>query len=362
MASPIADCVSLLKAWPEIATTSAVTATNCCSAYGVTCNADNRIVSLSLNGYSYSTADLGVMTGIGGLQVNSGNPIPTALFELTQIYNLWMAGVGFTGPIPSGFSALTQLSEFHIESNKLTGGFPEDWAQLTSLRYFHADDNLLSVLPTTGSIASPSVLLKTCLIQNNRFTGTVPDEWVQGNLQYSWLDLYGNCLSGVSAQLNTRLCAVNCNWYDQQANCPGADTSFQSKCWEVVPSCPNQIQFPASGAVTIAAPAAGAVGVTSQTSVTTSTTTTTVITEINSQPQTTTDVVSATMDATITTSSVTATVQPTTVLVTSAITSATTSIQTPSMASNTVKTLTTSGSSTFAGTSLFACLLVVFLA
>ncbi|KAI9327262.1 hypothetical protein BDR26DRAFT_875663 [Obelidium mucronatum] len=238
--SAIADCVSLLKAWPELASTSGVTTTNCCSISGVSCSG-NRITYMSLNGYSYSTANLGVKTAIGGLQINPGNPIPTALFELTAMGTLWMAGAGLTGPIPTGFAAMTQLVQLHIESNKLTGGFPDDLAQMKSLMFFHADDNLLSVLPTTNSIANGNVLLKTCLIQNNRFTGIVPDGWLGGNMASSWVDLWGNCLSGVGPELNARLCAVNCDWYDQQNDCPGVNTSFQSKCWEVNPSCRAEI-------------------------------------------------------------------------------------------------------------------------
>ncbi|KAJ3027590.1 UNVERIFIED_CONTAM: hypothetical protein HDU68_003523 [Siphonaria sp. JEL0065] len=256
--SSIADCVSLLKAWPELSNTSGVTASNCCSGVsGVTCT-DNRITTMSLNGYSYSTANLGVKTMIGGLQINPGNPIPTALFELTGLTNLWMTGAGLTGPIPSGFSTLQQLNQLHLESNKLTGGFPDDWAQMPNLRYFHADDNLLSILPTTNSIASPNVLLKTCLIQNNRFTGIVPDGWLSGNMAVSWVDLWGNCLSGVGPQVNALLCGVNCNWYDQQANCAGVDTSFQSKCWEVNPACKHEIQFPSGGSVVTGVPPAAA--------------------------------------------------------------------------------------------------------
>ncbi|KAJ3072728.1 hypothetical protein HDU98_003041 [Podochytrium sp. JEL0797] len=252
----IPDCVALLQAWPEIASTSGVTASNCCSAVGIQCSG-NRVISLSLNGYSWSTANLGVKTAIGGLSINPGNPIPTALFQLTALQTLWMTGAGLTGPIPSGFAAFTQLGDLHIESNSLTGGFPDDWSQLTNLRYFHADDNQLSVLPSSGSIASPNVLLKTCLIQNNKFTGTVPDGWLQGNLKYSWVDLYGSCLSGVSATLNAKLCFVNCNWYDQQAtssSCGGADTSFESKCWEVNPACPNVMQFPNGGGAPVVVP------------------------------------------------------------------------------------------------------------
>ncbi|ORY38607.1 hypothetical protein BCR33DRAFT_720630 [Rhizoclosmatium globosum] len=270
--SGLADCLTLLRAWPEIATTSGVTATNCCSAPGVSCTGD-RITYLSLNGYSYSTADLGVKTPIPGLQVNPGNPIPTALFDLSEVGTLWMAGVGFTGPIPSGFPKMTQLVQLHIESNKLTGGFPDDWSQLTNLRYFHADDNLLSVLPDSNSIASINVLLKTCLIQNNRFVGTVPDGWNAGNLPGTWVDLYGNCLSGVGTWLNTRLCQVNCNWYDQQASCPGVDTSFQSKCWEVVSSCPKEIKFPANGGpvITVDPPIVPVAPVTTSSTTTTTT-------------------------------------------------------------------------------------------
>ncbi|KAJ3074185.1 hypothetical protein HDU98_011937 [Podochytrium sp. JEL0797] len=245
----IADCVSLLKAWPELAANQGVTTSNCCSVSGVSCNSDNRITTMSLNGYSFSTANLGVKTSIGGLMINPGNPIPLALFELTEISNLWMTGAGLSGEIPEGWAAMTQLNELHLESNQFTGGFPNDWAHLPNFQFFHADDNLLTILPTTNSIASPSLKLKTCLIQNNRFSGKVPDEWMGSNLIGSWVDLWGNCLSGVSAEVNAVM-------YDQQANCAGVDTSFESKCWEVNPKCANVINHPQNGGAPISIPVA----------------------------------------------------------------------------------------------------------
>ncbi|KAJ3110472.1 hypothetical protein HK100_003024 [Physocladia obscura] len=241
----IPDCVSLLSAWPEIATTAGATSANCCSVSGVTCTND-RITALFLNGYSYTSAALGVKTYFGGLQVNAGNPIPTALFELTEIGNLWMAGVGLTGPIPTGFGKLTNLVELHIESNSLTGGFPDDWADLKNLLFFHADNNQLSgELPGSTSIAATGTKLQTFLVQNNSFTGDVPDAWIEGLMDGVWIDLYGNCLTGVSAELNSFLCNIgnpskpNCAWFDlQNPICTDNNSNFMSKCWEVNPNCP----------------------------------------------------------------------------------------------------------------------------
>ncbi|KAI8610909.1 hypothetical protein BC830DRAFT_1143623 [Chytriomyces sp. MP71] len=179
------DCVSLLKAWPELAQTMGMTSSNCCSIGGLSCNGQARVTTLALNGYSFSTADLGNKAGIGGLAVNPGNPIPTALFDLTAMQTMWMTGAGLTGEIPTGFGRMQSLYELHLESNELVGGFPSDWSQLLNLRYFHADGNKLSILPGPDNLGAPGMLLKTFLLQNNQFTGHL-SSWVGTNLQGTW--------------------------------------------------------------------------------------------------------------------------------------------------------------------------------
>ncbi|KAJ3352581.1 hypothetical protein HDU83_007888 [Entophlyctis luteolus] len=231
----LSDCVTLLSAWPELASTSGVTASNCCSVSGVSCSA-GRITTLTFAGFSYSTANLGVYTGIGGLSINKGAAIPSALFDLSELSVLWIAGAGLTGPIPSGFSRLTNLYELHIESNALTGGFPDDWSSFTSLRYFHADNNQLSG-DVSSALASVSALeLKTLLIQNNSFTGTVPNAWANAAISDGWVDLYGNCLSSADADVNSKMCQINCNWFDLQNTACADVTAYLSQCWNANPS------------------------------------------------------------------------------------------------------------------------------
>eukprot|EP00536_Pseudo-nitzschia_multiseries_P016940 jgi/Psemu1/223162/e_gw1.1302.12.1 len=123
--------------------------------------------------------------------------LPVSYSALTDLHHLHLGGNNFEGTIPTEWSsALTKLRYFSVAKNDLTGTSFPDFSGMTRLWKFHLEDNhfegslpdwiggLTGLLDLRignnqfgGPITALSSLqnLETLFLQNNTFTGTIPD-------------------------------------------------------------------------------------------------------------------------------------------------------------------------------------------
>ena len=143
--------------------------------YGVTTNADGRVVSVEL--------------GDNGL----AGPIPASLGHLASLKSLWLSGNDLTGPIPAELGSLASLNGLSLSGNDLTGPVPARLGNLVQLRWLDLGGNAFTG-PIPGELAS-LVNLEALFLGGNDLTGPVPARL--GNLVLlRWLDLGGNAFTG----------------------------------------------------------------------------------------------------------------------------------------------------------------------
>ncbi len=129
--------------------------------------------------------------------------------ELSNLANLsWMnlSGNGFTGSIPVEFGGLDSLGYLDLSGNQLSGGIPVELCSLGGLRGLDLSRNQLS-----GSIPVEIgyLGLGTLLLQENRFTGDIPDTFI--NLGYCDK---GGCYDIHNLNLDYNLLNVPLNYPD----------------------------------------------------------------------------------------------------------------------------------------------------
>lgn len=124
-----------------------------CTMTGITCNAFNRVVAISLSGISVKTL----------------HPI---LFSLTSLTSIILVRMDLKGTIPKDISQLTNLATFITSHNNLSGSLPPSLSLLVSLVDLEVDYNLFK-----GSIPQElSTLVQLSILDfgNNQMTGTLP--------------------------------------------------------------------------------------------------------------------------------------------------------------------------------------------
>ena len=118
--------------------------------YGVTTDADGRVMELDLNSNRLEgeiPTELGNLTNLIELNL-SGNglsgPIPPELGNLTNLTVLSFNGNGLSGPIPPELGNLSNLTGLFLSFNQLSGTIPTELGNLANLQYLFLSRNQLS--------------------------------------------------------------------------------------------------------------------------------------------------------------------------------------------------------------------------
>lgn len=172
---------------------------NECTWYGVSCDDDDRVVSLSLrnNGLVGSLSpDLAGLTALRTLELEfnqlSGT-IPAELAQLEQLTSLDLSSNRLSGPIPSQLGELAALTQLDLKVNRLTDGIPAALGGLESLNRLDLSYNALrgTIPPELGALEN----LRWLYLDNCYLTGEIPAEL--GDLgQLLSLELQRNQLTG----------------------------------------------------------------------------------------------------------------------------------------------------------------------
>ena len=187
--------------------------------YGVTANADGRVVGLELNENGLAGELPGELGGLDQLRwlwlyVNDlTGTIPARLGSLPRLGSLVLSRNALTGPIPRELGGLANLEYLQLSSNDLNGQIPPELGNLARLRWLYLWYNSLTgpVPRELGSLVN----LERMYLSANELTGAIPGEL--GNLtNLEWLGLSSNELTGSTTWLEnlTNLESLNLfgNW------------------------------------------------------------------------------------------------------------------------------------------------------
>ena len=119
--------------------------------------------------------------------------LPDTLQKLKQLSLIVFSGSSISGTIPSWIGQWTSMTFLSLSANDINGTLPDSLASLTDLVVFAVDDNTM-----TGdlSVLTGLTKLNELYIDNNRFTGTVDDTFLQNLSNLRVLDAFGNLLEG----------------------------------------------------------------------------------------------------------------------------------------------------------------------
>ncbi len=144
----------------------------------------------------------------------------------TNINSIDISGVGFHGSLPSEFGQLLSLTTLHLSNNTFVGNIPSEVAQLPLLQSIDVTGNTFE-----GSIPKFSSSLKEIVLQNNRFSGSLPSDYFSslGNLET--FDVSSNNMGGyipesISSAPSLTTLDLSTNWFSGKSSC-----SFFSSFW-----------------------------------------------------------------------------------------------------------------------------------
>uniref|UniRef100_A0A7S2NR12 Leucine-rich repeat-containing N-terminal plant-type domain-containing protein n=1 Tax=Leptocylindrus danicus TaxID=163516 RepID=A0A7S2NR12_9STRA len=159
-----------------------VAGTNECDWYGVSCDAEGYITTLSLNNNNLDgtlSADIGLLSYIKYLRMynnaNLSGTIPSEIGTLKSLYSWDMYSNALSGSIPSEIFGVgnTALYSINLNSNDLRGTIPSEIANLSdTLRNLYLNYNSLTGTIPVDALGSMK-LLNNLYLQRNEVVGNV---------------------------------------------------------------------------------------------------------------------------------------------------------------------------------------------
>ncbi|KAI3737804.1 hypothetical protein L2E82_27816 [Cichorium intybus] len=167
---------------------------------GVTCSGSRvteiKLPSLGLSGgIGFQLSSLTSLTEFDVSNNYLGNQIPYSLPPNVQRLNL--AGCGYSGTLPYSISQMHSLEYLNVAHNQISGQLPDMFGQLSSLSILDLSSNSFTGdLPESFSLLSSA---NDMYLQNNQFTGSID---VLANLPLKTLNIANNKFTGwVPSQL-----------------------------------------------------------------------------------------------------------------------------------------------------------------
>jgi hypothetical protein len=192
----------------------------CCSWYGVSCNAASRVTALRMpnnNMVGMLPPDLVNVTGLTDLVFCHNKlhgPLPTWLPQLPALVNVSMRCNQFEGALPNEYTTFPKLAHLALSDNKLVSYLPADLGNVKTLSYVDLSHNaLIGALPP-ALLSTPN--LHVLDLSHNMLDGALPVIAKTSPLQCLRLD--NNRLIAVPAmERPTQL--VDCSLYNNSLHC-----------------------------------------------------------------------------------------------------------------------------------------------
>ena len=193
---------------------------------------DNIVKADKLENLYISDIDIGHVDGIGKapalkeLHLTNNaltGPLPDELFDLSgtleslyiaynsfsgtlssklgsmkQLKSFYAYGNDLTGKIPSEIASLENLETFVVAENLLSGSLSEEFSSMKSLKLFSAFRRLKAGPKLHGPLPSFSNLpqLEGLYLDNNKFSGEIPNNFLEASLGVDLVTLSFNMLTG----------------------------------------------------------------------------------------------------------------------------------------------------------------------
>ncbi|MCX8212317.1 MAG: T9SS type A sorting domain-containing protein [Lewinella sp.] len=151
-----------------------------CGWAGVSCDADNRVISIILRDRGLTGTLPAAITGLDKLELLSlgrnqiGGTIPAALFSMPSLTDINLSRNQLTGPIPATLGNQPNLEYLRLSENQLTGVVPSGISGLTQLRIVMLEDNQLTGAMPEGLGDFPNLI--TLNLTNNKLEGCFPTD------------------------------------------------------------------------------------------------------------------------------------------------------------------------------------------
>lgn len=151
-----------------------------CNMTGVHCDAQSRVVSLSLYNIPTGVMDplifsLTSLTSMSLVQVNLIGVIPSQISRLTGLQVLQLSNNYLVGNLQLALSLLVRLTSLELSSNRFTGSIPQQLSTLKLLRQLQLGDNRFSgPLPVTLSALTSLVIFYAPF---NTLSGQIPAQY-----------------------------------------------------------------------------------------------------------------------------------------------------------------------------------------
>ncbi|KAK9056535.1 hypothetical protein SSX86_023897 [Deinandra increscens subsp. villosa] len=173
-----------------------------CSTNSASPSSSSRVTQINLSslglsgGIGFQLSSLTAVTDFDVSNNNLGNQIPYSLPPNLQTLNL--AGCGYSGSLPYSISQMTSLKSLNVAHNQISGQLPDMFGQLSAITTLDLSFNSFTGdLPESFSMLSSATDM---YLQNNQFTGTID---VLANLPLKNLNVANNKFTGwVPSQLN----------------------------------------------------------------------------------------------------------------------------------------------------------------
>jgi hypothetical protein len=154
--------------------------TNCnvCSYYGVTCNANERVISISLPNNNIS-----------------GSSLPSSWSNLTYLNSIILNHNNISGNVPTSITTLPYLLTLDLGFNNLSGTIPGSLGNCASLKNLYLDHNNLSGSLPIGLTANNLNIIN---VQSNNLSGCFPvsyNEYCSKSYDFSQNPLLANGVS-----------------------------------------------------------------------------------------------------------------------------------------------------------------------
>lgn len=178
---------------------------NYCKWFGVKCDDSNNIIELILKFPTIPRVldsrlgrlkTLQQFTLIGNNQYPN-NVIPSSIFQMENLQNLFITSTSFIGKIPNTFDKMTSLKTLRITDNRLlTDPIPDSIGSTSLDTLVYAMHNITGTIPDfIGNSPSLQKSLVILDLSGNLYTGNIPDSIM--NLQkLKTLSVPNNLLSG----------------------------------------------------------------------------------------------------------------------------------------------------------------------
>ncbi|GLJ14141.1 hypothetical protein SUGI_0226970 [Cryptomeria japonica] len=167
-----------VKVDPSLSLSSWANGNNICNWTGITCDRNQRVVSLVLKYRGLAGTippHIGNMSFLTMLDLSYNYfsaHIPQELGKLQKLQYIKLYENILQGPIPGSMSACTNLLELRLNNNLLSGSIPPELSSLYNLKKLDISSNKLSGIIPQG--LANCTLLKRLDLGHNNFTGIIP--------------------------------------------------------------------------------------------------------------------------------------------------------------------------------------------